>query len=159
MDEGLLDYVSSRRRELVALAYVLTGNRESAEDAVQDATASILAAKTKNVDDVAAYSRRAVMNACATRGRKLGRTKTRHRAVELEWRRRLLVEPDPFGRFEVLEALQTLKFDQRAAIVLRYFNGLPDDQIASHLGCAPATVRSHLARGLSRLRAQLREEE
>jgi hypothetical protein len=35
---------------------------------------------------------------------------------------------------------------QRAAIVLRYFHGLPDDAIAEVLGCQPATVRSLISR-------------
>jgi DNA-directed RNA polymerase specialized sigma24 family protein len=44
---------------------------------------------------------------------------------------------------------------QRAVLVLRYFEDRDDDDIASLLGCAPATVRVHAARGLRRLRAAL----
>jgi DNA-directed RNA polymerase specialized sigma24 family protein len=44
---------------------------------------------------------------------------------------------------------------QRAVIVLRYFEDRDDEDIAHLLGCAPATVRSHAARGLHRLRAAM----
>jgi RNA polymerase sigma factor (sigma-70 family) len=40
----------------------------------------------------------------------------------------------------------------RAAIVLRFYEDLPDAQIAELLDCAPATVRSLIHRGLARLR-------
>jgi RNA polymerase sigma factor (sigma-70 family) len=42
---------------------------------------------------------------------------------------------------------------QRAAVVLRYYEELPDRDIAALLGCREATVRSLVARGLHTLRA------
>jgi len=43
--------------------------------------------------------------------------------------------------------------------VLRYYEDLPDDEIAAVLGCAPGTVRSNAARGLATLRNNLPAEE
>ena len=49
-------------------------------------------------------------------------------------------------------ALLRLPLRQRAALVLRYFEDLPDTTIAELLRCRPATVRSLVARGLEALR-------
>jgi DNA-directed RNA polymerase specialized sigma24 family protein len=54
-------------------------------------------------------------------------------------------------------ALATLPFKQRAAIVLRFFEDVPDEVTAQVLGCRQATVRSHIHRGLETLRAELGE--
>ena len=65
--------------------------------------------------------------------------------------------PDPAqasgDRDEVERLLRGLPRQQRAALVLRYYLDWPDDEIAQALGCAPATVRSHLSRALATLRA------
>lgn len=52
----------------------------------------------------------------------------------------------------VLDALATLPYAQRAALVLRYWEDRPEREIAEALGCRPATVRSHIRRGLASLR-------
>jgi RNA polymerase sigma factor (sigma-70 family) len=44
---------------------------------------------------------------------------------------------------------------QRAALVLRFYEGLPDSEIAEVLGCAVGTVRAHVSRALATLRAQM----
>jgi RNA polymerase sigma factor (sigma-70 family) len=49
--------------------------------------------------------------------------------------------------------LATLPRQQRAVLVLRFYEDLPDDEIAAVLGCAASTVRSNAARGLASLRA------
>ncbi len=51
------------------------------------------------------------------------------------------------------EVLATLSPQRRAAIALRFLANLTDAEIADHLHCSEATVRSHISRGLSRLRA------
>jgi DNA-directed RNA polymerase specialized sigma24 family protein len=47
---------------------------------------------------------------------------------------------------------------QRAAVVLRFYEGLPDAEIAAVLGCGASTVRSHISRGLAALRLDLAAE-
>ncbi|NYT92600.1 SigE family RNA polymerase sigma factor [Salinispora sp. H7-4] len=58
----------------------------------------------------------------------------------------------------VRRILASLPPKQRAAIALRYVADLPDDEIGRLLNCTPATVRSQLSRGLSRLRTTLSAE-
>jgi RNA polymerase sigma-70 factor (sigma-E family) len=88
----------------------------------------------------------------------------------LSWRRRLtnrelpmaeLIEPAPVddvsGRQAQRDAawrlLGQLPRQQRAVLVLRFYEDLPDDEIAAVLGCSASTVRSNAARGLASLRA------
>ncbi len=97
----------------------------------------------------------------------------RHRAEQVSLEERLenngelppanhLAEPDRmFGRKElatrIWDALATLPFEQRTAIVLREVDGLSYEEIAFSLGVAVGTVKSRLTRAREALRAQLRE--
>ena len=51
----------------------------------------------------------------------------------------------------VWDVLRRLPERQRAAVVLRFYEDRPDDEIAALLGCRPATVRSLIHRALARL--------
>ena len=53
----------------------------------------------------------------------------------------------------------TLPAKQRAAVVLRYYEDLPDAEIAEILACSPATVRSQIHRALASLRTTLATSE
>jgi RNA polymerase sigma-70 factor (ECF subfamily) len=73
-----------------------------------------------------------------------------------------LEEPDRmFGRRElasrIWDALATLPFEQRTAIILREIDGLSYEEIAFSLGVAVGTVKSRLTRAREALRARLRE--
>ena len=52
-------------------------------------------------------------------------------------------------------ALRELPEKQRHAVALRYLAGCQEDQIAASLGISPGTVKTHLKRGLQKLRAEL----
>ncbi|MCA8950592.1 MAG: sigma-70 family RNA polymerase sigma factor [Planctomycetes bacterium] len=58
----------------------------------------------------------------------------------------------------VVDAVLALDEPYRAAILLRFFEGLPPRAIAQRLGVPVGTVRTHLARGLERLRRRLDDE-
>jgi len=61
-----------------------------------------------------------------------------------------------FGdRDAVRRGLALLPRRQRAVLVLRYFEGMPDAEIAALLGCGTGTVRSHASRAIGTLRAAL----
>jgi RNA polymerase sigma-70 factor (sigma-E family) len=62
---------------------------------------------------------------------------------------------DHADRDEMWHLLATLPRQQRAALVLRYYEGLPDVEIADVLGCAVGTVRGYVSRALSTLRTEL----
>ena len=52
-------------------------------------------------------------------------------------------------------SLLRLPYDQRAVVVLRYWLGLSEAEIASTLGCRPGTVKSRHSRALRTLRKEL----
>jgi RNA polymerase sigma factor (sigma-70 family) len=59
------------------------------------------------------------------------------------------------ARDEMWGLLATLPRKQRAVLVLRFYEDLPDDRIAALLGCSNVTVRVQASRALARLRATL----
>jgi DNA-directed RNA polymerase specialized sigma24 family protein len=135
---------------LVRLAYVLTSSREIAEDLVQDSFVRL----HRHYEDVEApdrYIRRSVVNASRSHFRRAGR--------ERDKRPLLYVVPGggeaPGASGELNDVLLTLPYRQRAAVVLRYYSDLSENEIAEILACRPGTVGSLIHRGLERMRRAL----
>ncbi len=128
--------------KLVRLAYLLTGHAGVAEEIVQDAFVATHAVGELPRDPYT-YVRRAVVNRCRSWGRRF--------VVERTHRPR---PPDPAELVadEMWDALAALTDRQRIAIVLRFYEDMPDDRIAEILDCRQATVRSAIHRGLQSLR-------
>lgn len=55
-------------------------------------------------------------------------------------------------RLTLAQALRRLPTQQRAAVVLRYYVDLPENEVATIMDCSVGAVRSHTSRGLARLR-------
>jgi RNA polymerase sigma factor (sigma-70 family) len=136
------------------LAYFLTGNREQAEDLVQDAFVRVGATlrHRRPIDDVDAYLRRTIVN--------LFNSSLRRRRVERRWlaqqqsvRPLHPPAPDPADRDEIWRALQNLPDRQRAAVVLRFYEDLPEREAAAVLGCSQRALNSMVTRALQTLRA------
>jgi RNA polymerase sigma-70 factor (sigma-E family) len=138
----LVSVYRERYSALVRLAYLLTGHAAIAEEIVQDAFVASHRARDR-LRDPASYVRSAVVNRCHSWGRR--------DKVEREHRPR---PPDPADLHadEMRDALSVLTERQRIAIVLRFYEDMPDDQIAEVLDCRRATVRSAIHRGLQSLR-------
>jgi RNA polymerase sigma-70 factor (sigma-E family) len=164
---GLVDVVGlfrERHAELVRLAALVVGDRATAEDVVQDVFARLCARdRLRDADQPLGYVRAAVLNRC--------RSVLRRRAVA----RRLGGVSDLLGadwiqdsaeheavlaedRREVLVALAALPRRRREVLVLRYWLGLPEAEIAAVLGISPGTVKSTASRGLAMLARRLGEE-
>jgi RNA polymerase sigma factor (sigma-70 family) len=147
--DGVEDVFRREFTQLVRFALLLTDCRETAEDLVQDCFAKV-AAREGEIDNVGAYLRTSVANACYSwqRRQKL----VRERPVSSDE-----ATPPPSHLVEFNDALLTLSERQRTAIVGRYFAGLSDDDLAQALHCRRATVRSLVARGLNQLREELKD--
>ena len=135
----------SAYRQLLRVAFVLTGSAPAAEDVVHDVFAHV-GPRIGQLDDPVPYLRVAVVNRCRSLHR---RTRSAPLASRPE---------DSYldvGLTDLRDALADLSVKQRAAIVLRYLCDLSDVEIAEILDCRRATVRSLVQRGLAELRTAL----
>jgi RNA polymerase sigma-70 factor (sigma-E family) len=159
-DTGHLAELYTRHAaEAIRLAYMLTGDRQLAEDLVQDAFVK-LAGRLVHLRDPGAfdaYLRRTVVNLTNSyfRRKRLERAYLRRTSTEPP---RSLEGPDTDRRDELWRGLQRLPARQRTAIVLRIYEDLSEQRVAEILGCRPGTVRSLLSRGLADLRIHMRSE-
>ena len=135
----------SRYEPMVRVAYLMVGSQAEAEDAVQDAFARV-ELRWARLDNPAGYLRRCVVNRC--------HAMLRRRRLEERFGRLRRQETTELHADEMGDALAALPPKRRAAVVLRYYAGLREQEIAEALGVPPGTVKSMLHRAL----AQLREE-
>jgi RNA polymerase sigma-70 factor (sigma-E family) len=151
------DWVAARGPALLRLAYVLTGNRADAEDAVQDALARALPRweHIRSLGDPDAYVRRMVVNAHTSWWRKFRRRET---PVAEAFTPGVHAAPGGDDRDRVWAACLGLPEAQRVAVVLRYYEQLEYAEIAALTGVAEGSVRSRVSRGLAALREALGEE-
>jgi RNA polymerase sigma factor (sigma-70 family) len=140
----------SRFDPMVRLAALLLGDHHVAEELVMDAFARV-GDRLGQVDHPNAYLRTAVVNA----------TRSHHRRRAVEDRLPLPAEPtaDDHVVDELWLRLVDLRPDERAVVVLRFYEDLPLADIAEQLDLPLGTVKSHLHRGLASLRNLLGEEE
>ena len=141
--------------DAVRWARALTGSRAAAEDVAQ-AAFSAVADRFDRLANPAGYLRRTIVNIA----------RSEHRATERRHRRESRVGADRSleqgadvafdgvfgGGSDLLRRVGRLPYDQRAALVLRYWADWDEPTIADALGCRPATVRSHVKRALDTLR-------
>jgi RNA polymerase sigma-70 factor (sigma-E family) len=145
--------------EMVRLAYLLTGDRMHAEDLVQDAFVRVAGRflDLRDPDGFGHYLRRTVVN--------LANSMHRRRRVERSYLEREGVAPahapvvhDPAERDALWKRLQLLNPKQRAAIVLRFYEDLSEEQTAEAMGIPRGSVKSLVSRGLEAMRAQMEGE-
>jgi RNA polymerase sigma-70 factor (sigma-E family) len=147
------EFVRARSTGLLRTAYLLTGDRHAAEDLVQEVLEQMYVRWRRIDSHPEAYARRALVNRSANRWRLRGR---RPEAPLAHHDRAHPDHSDSVAvRDTVLAALRELPPQQRAAVVLRYWDDLPVHEVAAALGCSDGTVKSNASRGLDRLRAVL----
>jgi RNA polymerase sigma-70 factor (sigma-E family) len=159
---GFSDFVALRAAPMLAMARGLTRSPADAEDLVQDVLAKALLkwAVVSKADDPGAYVNRMLVNAAMSFWRGAVRRESPTPVEDLPSQAVADRSGQIIERDALFGALRTLPPRHRAVLVLRYYEGLPDPEIADILGMAPATVRSSAARGLQALRkAGLREAE
>lgn len=147
---------NAHHQRAVRLAYLLTGDHHQAEDIVSDVFAKVyLQWQRGRVEDVGPYLRRAVANEANSKLRR--RYLERRHAQERSGDDRGVVRVDDHAadRDQVWQAIQRLPDRQRAAVVLRYYEDLPEREVAETLGISVGTVKSQVSRGLNRMRELL----
>jgi RNA polymerase sigma-70 factor (sigma-E family) len=151
------DFAGARLPAVLRFATALTGDPDLAKDLVQEVLirASGRWQDIGQLDRPEAYVRKMVVN------------------EHLSWRRRswrlipsgtsghLAAPPSPdpadgyIDRQALLAELAKLSRRQRTALVLRYYEGYSDAEIADVMGCAQSTVRGHVFKALAALRVEL----
>jgi RNA polymerase sigma-70 factor (sigma-E family) len=151
-DREFTEFVTARRVALVSVAtWLVCGDRAKAEDVVQTAlTRLYLAWPRLRPDTVGAYARRCVVNAAIDERRSLFHRREQVRAQLPDV---AAVEASSGDETTVLALLATLPAGMRAAVVLRYVEGLSVAETADAMRCSEGNVKSQSARGLERLRA------
>jgi RNA polymerase sigma-70 factor (ECF subfamily) len=154
--ERLLALFDARLDRAVGLAGLVLGDRDEAEDAVQEAAVRAWrsAGDLRDPATMEAWFDRIVVNVCRDRLRR----RRRVRFIPLEG-----AEPgqagDPFAaavdRDEVLRALDALDADQRVVVVLHYWGDLTLVAVAERTGWPLGTVKSRLHHALERMRRRL----
>lgn len=132
---------------LVRLGHLLTGSRALGEESAQEAFLGLLR-RGPGVENPAAYLRLSVVNHAVSTSQRAERE--RHYIAGL----REDLQP-PLELDTTWQVLVTLPARQRAVLVLRYYEDLPEDAIAEVLGCRPGTVKSLASRGLTLLKMEL----
>jgi RNA polymerase sigma factor (sigma-70 family) len=148
-DAGRNAFADFYRAELggqVRRAGLMLGSSASANDVVHDAFVQIYR-RWGNISEPGPYLNRAVLNGC----RDAARRRSRDFRLLPQLRERVTEAPPD----SLADALSTLPFNQRAAIVLRFYVGLSIRDIADVLDCQPGTVGPWITRGLQRLRKEI----
>jgi RNA polymerase sigma-70 factor (sigma-E family) len=158
------EYVAARLTGLLRFAAVLTGDRDLAHDVVQEVLARAQARwrTIGRLDLPDRYVRRMVVNEFISWRRRWGRV------IPVGW----VVEGNPVGisrpvdgaaahadRAALMAELARLPRREQAVLVLRFYEGLSDGEIADVLGCRPGTVRGYASRALARLRVEFGGDE
>jgi RNA polymerase sigma-70 factor (sigma-E family) len=159
LDAGFVSFVRRRGPHHLRTAVLLTGDWHTAEDLVQTCLAKLYRVwdRLDTGVDPDSYLRRMLVN-------------TQRSWWRARWRQEAPVEAVPDRATggdgqerhavadTVRRALAALPARQRAALVLRYFEDLPEAQVADLLGCSVGTVKTHTSRGIRRLRELLGDE-
>ena len=139
----------TQRDSVVQLAWLLSRDRSAAEDVAQDAFVALFHGFAE-IENHEAYLRRCVVNGVYERTRRRQRERRRNGLVIAG---QASTTDGPTGG--VIDLVATLPIDQRTAVVLRYWGGLRDSEIADAMGIRASTARSHLSRASARLRKEL----
>ncbi|MGN8244519.1 sigma-70 family RNA polymerase sigma factor [Cellulomonas soli] len=144
-----------RGAALTSYAYLLTGNLRDAEDLVQDALVkTFVRGRTLEIASAEGYVRTAILTTWIdTYRRRRQWQRVRHLLVRGE---RQEGPADEVGaRNDVRAALRLLAPQQRACVVLRYYDDLTVGEIADRMGLADGTVKRYLSLAVGRLETLL----
>lgn len=150
-------FVEGAMPRLVGLAYAMTGNRADAEDLVQDTLATVITkwSRVAVAENIDAYVRRTMVNTLVSKKRRKWTTEVvSHEVVTAD-----RAQPTGAGvaqqvtnRDAVLGLLRELPDRQRAVMALRFYEDLPDAEIARALDCSEQAVRSAAHNAMKTLR-------
>lgn len=148
--QAFTEFYALEHEAQVRRAFLLLGDAGRAHDVVADAFIAVYQ-RWRSIAEPGPYLNRCVLNGC----RDNARTGAREQPTESPLHEPATSTP----RHDLGDVLLTLAFRQRAAIVLRFYGGFSEAEIATHLDCRPGTVGSLIHRGLRTLHHQLALED
>jgi RNA polymerase sigma-70 factor (sigma-E family) len=152
------DFVSSRSAPLLRLAFLLTGDRGLAEDAMQGMLAKVYLSwsRIRDRDAVDAYCRTVLVREVSSwrRTRQIQHILTAELPDQTAPTDELSDAED-----RVRRALMALPSRQRAVVALRYYGDLSEAEVAETLGITTGSVKQHTHRATRALRAALTQPE
>jgi RNA polymerase sigma-70 factor (sigma-E family) len=143
-------FVDAELPRLLGYAHVLTGNEHDAWDLTQEALARV-GLRWSRIDaggNPSAYARTILVRLNIDRLRRLRLEHPREQLPEVAIEDRYAVDVAPW----LVTGLAGLTPRQRTAVVLRFVDDLDMAGIATQMHCSLGTAKSHLSRGLQRLR-------
>lgn len=152
VEEAFVELVAARSSALLRLAYLLTGEAARAEDLLQESLLSVYRSRghVHDVQALEAYVRTTMTRTSATWWRR----RSSRELVLANPGERLPARSTPdIEHGPLWHAIQLLPDQQRAVVVLAYYEDLPEAEIAATLGCSVGAVKSHRARALKALRS------
>jgi RNA polymerase sigma-70 factor (sigma-E family) len=157
-DRAVTALYSMHYRSLVGLAAMLVGDVATAEKLVQDSFVALHAGwrRLADGDRASSYLRQSVVNRCRSVLRHPLITDKHVPAIASGTPGAAQEQITLPGHSALVSALRTLPPRQREALVLRYYANLSEAQIATMMGISTGAVKSHIARAMSSLQAQLR---
>lgn len=145
-DSAFSDFYRAEHAGQVRRAALLVGSDETANDVVHDALAAIYQ-RWDTIIDPGPYLNRAVLNGCRDIGRR--------RAADRKLFRRLRPQHDSTHDEILLDVLARLPFNQRAAIVLRFYAGMTEREISATLGVPAGSIGPWINRALTTVNKEL----
>ena len=148
------EFAAARAGALIRVAYVLAGDQHAAEDLLQTALTKAAARWGRIHTAPEAYVRQVMYREQVDSWRR----RARHRESTMaDVPEQAAAVPDISAetRLSLQQALRALPPGKRAVLALRYFEDLPETQVASILGCSVGTVRSQTYKALTQLKAAL----
>ena len=152
-DAAFTQFAADASASLTSTAWLVSGDREVARDLVQTALLKTYVAWPRvRQADARAFARRALVNAHIDQWRQRHGEVVSTSTVESR-----TAASDPYEGVDdndrVARMLATLPPQQRAVVVLRYYEDLSEREVAQTLGISPGAVKSAASRGLAHLRA------
>lgn len=150
---------AAHHAEALRLAYLLCRDPHRAEDVVADAFVNVYRRwRARRIDAPRAYIRRAVVNEVSSKFRRLAIEQREATKRSGDERGARATDEQVVDAEAICAALSLLPARQRAAIVLRYYLGLSEREVAEAMGVSVGTVKSAVSRGLERMRRLLGED-
>jgi RNA polymerase sigma-70 factor (sigma-E family) len=163
-DEQIADLFVKHYDGLCRLAALLLGDRGGAEEVVQEAFLRTFSNwwRIRHLERAHWYLRTAVINQCRSRLRRRGTEDRSNRtiyATDPERQAAGGLDTDATHASDdslvVMDAVRGLPPRQRETVILRYYEDLPETEIAKILSCSVGTVKSQLAKARVSLSATL----